>query len=109
MVFPSLSSSEIYGLVALPLLIFIARLCDVSLGTIRIIFVSKGFKYLAPIIGFFEMLIWLFAVREIFQHLDNFVYYLAYAGGFGVGNFVGIYIENKLSIGIEIIRIIIAL
>lgn len=102
----SFFSSEIYTLVLLPLFIFIARVLDVSLGTIRVIFISKGFKYLAPFVSFFEILVWLFAIGQIFQHFANPLYYVAYAGGFATGTFVGIYIDNKLLIGTEIIRII---
>ncbi|HIH36780.1 MAG TPA: DUF2179 domain-containing protein [Methanocellales archaeon] len=99
-------NSETYALVILPLFIFLARILDVSMGTIRIIFISKGFRYIAPIVGFFEIMIWLFAMVQIFQHLTNIIYYVAYAGGFATGTFIGIYIENKLSIGTEVIRII---
>ena len=98
--------SEIYAWILLPLLIFFARVCDVSLGTIRIIFVSKGIKYLAPLIGFFEILIWLLAIGQIMQNLTNVYYYVFYAGGFAMGNLVGIIIEEKLSIGTVGIRII---
>jgi uncharacterized protein YebE (UPF0316 family) len=97
---------EIYGLVILPLLIFTARVIDVSLGTTRIIFISKGLKYYAPIVGFFEILIWLMAISQIFSHLTNVLYYLSYAGGYATGTFVGIKIEEKLSIGTEIVRFI---
>jgi len=100
------TSSEIYAWIILPLLIFFARIFDVSLGTIRIIFVSKGIKYLAPIIGFFEILIWLFAIGQIIQNLTNVYYYIFFAGGFAMGNLVGMIIEEKLSIGIVGIRII---
>jgi uncharacterized protein YebE (UPF0316 family) len=86
--------------------IFIARIIDVSLGTIRIIFVSKGFKYLAPILGFIEVLIWLVAIQQIISNLTNIYYYIAYAGGFAAGTFVGIILEEKISIGKVIIRII---
>lgn len=99
-------NSETYALVILPLFIFLARILDVSMGTIRIIFISKGFRYIAPIVGFFEIMIWLFAMVQIFQHLTNIIYYVAYAGGFATGTFIGIYIENKLSIGTEVVRII---
>lgn len=102
----SLSPIDIYALIILPLLIFCARVGDVSLGTLRIIFVSKGMKYYAPFIGFFEILIWLLAIGQIMQNLDNVFYYLFYAGGFATGNFVGIIIEEKLSIGTVGIRII---
>ena len=101
-----LTYSEIYAWILLPLLIFFARVCDVSLGTIRIIFVSKGIKYLAPIVGFFEILIWLLALGQIMQNLNNVFYYIFYAGGFATGNYVGILLEEKLSIGTVGIRII---
>ena len=106
MAYLSLFNSEIYALVLLPLFIFLARVLDVSLGTIRVIFISKGFKYLAPVVGFFEIMVWLLAIGQIFQHFANIVYYVAYAGGFAMGTFVGIYLDNKLLIGTEIIRII---
>ena len=99
-------SSEIYAWVILPCLIFAARILDVSLGTIRIILVSKGLKNLAPIFGFFEVLIWILAIGQIMQDLTNIVLYVAYASGFAMGTFVGIQLENKLSLGMVLIRII---
>jgi len=101
-----LTISEIYALIGLPLLIFFARVCDVSLGTIRIIFISKGIKYLAPLVGFFEILIWLLAISQIMQNLTNIYYYVFYAGGFATGNLVGLIIDEKLSIGTVGVRII---
>jgi uncharacterized protein YebE (UPF0316 family) len=106
MEFFGFSSEFLFTWVLLPALIFTARVCDVSLGTIRIIFLSKGIKYLAPLIGFFEVIIWLLAITQILQHLTNVYYYLFFAGGFATGNFVGICLEEKLSIGIVYIRII---
>lgn len=104
--FLSLSGFELYTWVLLPILIFFARVCDVSLGTIRIIFVSKGIKYLAPLVGFVEILIWLLAIGQILQNLSNVYYYIFYAGGFAFGNFVGIIIDERLSIGTVGVRII---
>ncbi|MGI6340004.1 MAG: DUF2179 domain-containing protein [Bacteroidales bacterium] len=92
-----------YGM--MPLLIFLARICDVSLGTMRIIFVSKGNKSIAPILGFFEVLIWIIAISKIMQNLDNYINYIAYAAGFASGNLVGMIIEEKLAMGIQMIRI----
>ena len=102
----SVFTPEMYTWVVLPLLIFSARVVDVSLDTIRILFISKRLKYLAPIIGFFEVLVWLMAMKQIMQNLDNVGYMFAYAAGFATGNFVGMYIEQLLSIGKVIIRII---
>ncbi len=92
--------------IILPLLIFLARIADQTIGTLRLIFVSKGFKGLAPVIGFFESVIWLIAVSQIMKHLDNIVCFMAYGAGFAMGNYVGILIEEKLSIGKVIVRVI---
>lgn len=93
-----------YG--TLPLLIFLSRIMDVSLDTLRIVFISKGDKIIAPVLGFFEILIWLMAITRIMQNLDNVSCYIAYAGGFAAGNFVGLKIEEKLAMGIQMFRII---
>jgi uncharacterized protein YebE (UPF0316 family) len=98
--------SGTFSLIILPILIFLARIADVTFGTIRIIFVSRGMKWLAPVFGFFEIIIWLFAIGQVFGNLTNITYYVAYAGGFACGNFVGIWIEEKMAIGTLIIRVI---
>ena len=100
------TNSEIFSLIAVPILIFLARVTDVTFGTIRIIMISRGMKYIAPIFGFFEILIWLFAIGQTIQHITNITYYLAYAFGFAAGTYVGILIEGKMAIGIVVIRII---
>ena len=98
--------SSLYAWIILPFLILIARVVDVSLGTIRVIFISKGLKYLASAIGFFEILIWLLAIGQIMKNLSNPACYIAYAGGFAMGNFIGISIAEKLSLGVVLIRVI---
>jgi len=92
--------------IIVPLLIFFARVADVSLGTLRIVFVSKGLKMLAPILGFFEIFIWILAVSRIFQNLDNWLYFFAYAIGFATGNYIGLKIEERIALGYINIRII---
>lgn len=104
----SFLNSDTFTYVILPFLIFLARICDVSIGTMRIIFVSKGKKYIAPILGFFEVFIWIIAISKIMQNLDNYINYVAYAAGFATGNFVGMIIEEKLAIGIQMIRVFIS-
>jgi uncharacterized protein YebE (UPF0316 family) len=89
---------------ALP--IFLAELFVVTLGTMRIIFVSKGQKALAPLLGFFEISLWLFAIGQIMQNLGDPACYLAFAGGFCTGNYLGILIEEKLAIGTLVVRVI---
>lgn len=102
----SLLESNLFTWVVLPLLIFTARIFDVTLGTIRIVFVSRGKKFLAPVFGFFEVLIWLLAIGQIMKNLTNVFCYLAYAGGFATGNFRGLYLEEKLARGTLVIRVI---
>lgn len=97
---------DFFQWVVIPAMIFLARILDVTLGTIRIIFVSKGLRIWAPILGFFEVLIWILTISQIMQNLTNPINYLAYAGGFATGNFVGIWVENKLAMGMALIRII---
>ncbi|HLT71621.1 MAG TPA: DUF5698 domain-containing protein [Cyclobacteriaceae bacterium] len=99
-------SQEVYSYFLLPFLIFLARICDVSINTIRIIYVLGGRKATATILGFFESLIWLMAISQIFEHLDNWVCYVAYPGGFAVGILVGMIIEEHIAYGKVIVRII---
>jgi uncharacterized protein YebE (UPF0316 family) len=102
----ALDQINVFAYVILPLLIFTARICDVSLGTIRVIFITRGFRYIAPVLGFFEISIWLLAISQIFRDLSNPVSYLAYAGGFATGTFVGMWLEDRLSIGTVMIRVV---
>ncbi len=99
-------SGSTFSLVVLPLLIFLARIGDVSINTIRIIYVLGGRKLTATILGFFESFIWLMAIRQIFEHLDNWVCYVAYPGGFAMGILVGMLIEEKIAYGKVIVRTI---
>lgn len=89
----------------LPLLIFFGRICDVTLGTLRIIFVSKGERTKAPLVGFFEVFIWIVIISQIISRANTLVSYLAYAGGYAAGNYVGIWVENKIAFGFQIFRI----
>ena len=99
---------DLYSWLILPLLIFFARIIDVTLGTLRIIFISRGRKYLAPLLlGFVEVFIWVAVISQLVRGANNLVAYLAYAAGFAAGNFIGMFIEDKLAIGTLIIRVII--
>ena len=102
----SVADSTLWTWVLLPLLIFLARVADVSLGTMRIVFVSKGSRLWAPILGFFEVLIWLMAMQQVFRNLDNWVCYVAYAAGFATGNLVGLVIESRIAMGRLTLRIV---
>jgi len=101
-----MSSSDLFAWVILPLLIFFFRICDVSLGTIRVIFIAKGLKFIAPIIGFFEVIIWLLAIGQVMNNVTNVACYIAYGGGFAAGTLLGMTVEERLSIGTVIVRVI---
>ena len=90
----------------LPLLILLARIVDVSMDTIRVILVSKGYKKLAPFVGFFQTLIWIFTITRVMANLSNWTAYIGYAGGFALGTYIGMRIEEKLALGYELVRVI---
>lgn len=100
------TDAPLFTWVVLPILIFCARIFDQSVGTLRLIFIAKGLKKWAPVFAFFESLIWLLAIGEIIKHLDNPLCYIAYAGGFAMGNYIGMLLDEKISLGNVIIRVI---
>jgi len=101
-------STDLYNWVVFPLAIFISRMADVSLGTLRGVLAAKGKKKIVPFIGFVEVLLWLFAIGQIMQNLNNFMCYFAWAGGYAMGSFIGLSIEERLAIGSQVVRIITA-
>ena len=90
----------------IPLLIFVAEICVVAASTLRIIFTARGQTVLAPMLGFFEITTWLFAIGKTMQNLDNFACSLAFALGFTIGSWLGILIEKRLALGTVVVRII---
>jgi len=99
--------SALYQWVVIPLLIFLARITDVSIGTVRIILVAKGNKLVASVLGFFEVSIWLLAISQVMRMgLSNVAAFIAYGLGFASGNFIGITLEEKLALGFQAVRLI---
>lgn len=90
----------------IPLLIFLARILDVSVGTIRMIFVIAGWRYRAAALGFIEVLIWALAIGGLIQYITHPLALLAFAGGFATGSIVGMSIERKLALGTRVVRVI---
>ena len=97
-----------YTWVGLPIIIFLARVFDVTLGTLRIIFLSRGKQKLAPILGFFEVLIWITVIGQLVQHIHSVPAYFGYAAGFAAGNYIGLWLEEKMALGTFIVRTIVA-
>lgn len=96
----------LYAWVLLPILIFCARTLDMGLSTLRIVCIAQGRRFLAPLVGFFESLIWLFVIGQIINHLNNPACLLAYAGGFACGNVFGLWVDRRLAIGRQVVRVI---
>lgn len=91
-----------------PVIIFALRIADVSLDTLRVLFAVRGKRNVAPVLGFFQALIWIFAVGNAIKHLDSMWHILGYAAGFSVGTLVGISIESALAYGLSTVRIVTA-
>jgi uncharacterized protein YebE (UPF0316 family) len=89
-----------------PLIIFGLRIGDVSLDTLRVLFAVRGARGVASILGFFQALIWIFAVGNAMKHLDSWWHILGYAGGFATGTLVGVMIEQYLAYGLATVHII---
>lgn len=87
---------------------FLARVTDVSLGTLRIIFTSRGRRNIAPVLGFVEVFIWIVVVSQVVKNVHSLPAYLGYAAGFAVGTYVGMKIEERLALGTLVIRIILS-
>ncbi len=99
-------SSEVFGYIVLPALIFMARVMDVSLATMRVMFIMNGARKWAPFLGFFEALIWLLAIGQIIQNISNVYSYIAYAGGYASGTYLGMLLESRIAMGKMVVRVI---
>ncbi len=102
----SFFNTVFFSWVIVPLLIFVARILDVSLQTIRIIAISRNIRWLAPVVGFFEVFIWLVAIGQIMKNYSHIMTYIAYSAGFATGTLIGMIITEKLSLGMVLVRII---
>ena len=91
----------------LALKVFLVRILDVSMGTVRMILVVKGKKIIGSIVGFVEIALWFTVVREaISTDTAGFLIVFAYAGGFSIGTLVGGYLSEKFikgSLNVQVI------
>jgi len=88
------------------LLIFLLRVTDVSMGTVRMIMIMRGMRRWAALIGFVEVSIWVVAISRVIGDLDTVWNVVGYSGGFATGTLLGMWIENKLALGHADVRII---
>lgn len=92
----------------LPVLIFLARVADRSLATLRVVFVARGVRLAAAAAGFFETIVWLLAIAQVVHHLNHPATSFAYALGFAAGTYAGMTLERHLAIGQVIVRAFVA-
>lgn len=89
------------------LTIFLARICDVSLGTTRVILVGKGKSVTAFFIAFIEIIIWFVVARNALTGTDNSIWIMfAYAGGYACGTYLGSIISEKFvkgNLGVQVV------
>jgi uncharacterized protein YebE (UPF0316 family) len=96
----------LFDYLILPILILLARILDVSMDTVRVIMVAKGYRNYAPVIGFFQALVWVITISRVMVNLENWTAYIGYAGGFGIGTYIGMRIEERLALGHELVRVV---
>jgi uncharacterized protein YebE (UPF0316 family) len=80
-------------------LIFFLRVCDMTLDTLRVLFVMRNRKFFAWVLGFFQSAIFVVAITSVLENLDNPLNVVGYAAGFATGNVIGLLIEERLAIG----------
>lgn len=93
---------------ALYLIIFFAKIVEVSISTIRLVYINKGERVIGAILGFVEIMIWLLVVSSVLNNITEDPFkILAYAAGFSLGNFMGVTIESKIAVGLSSIQVVV--
>lgn len=87
-----------------PLLVFLMRVVDVSLGTIRLIMVTRGARLPASLLGVAEVTVWLVAAGTAVLNMTSPLHVVGYAAGFGAGTWVGMWLEERLSVGTAMVQ-----
>lgn len=93
---------------ALYLIILFAKIVEVSISTIRLVYINKGERVIGAILGFVEIMIWLLVVSSVLNNITEDPFkILAYAAGFSLGNFIGVTIESKIAVGLSSIQVVV--
>jgi len=90
------------------LIIVVAKVVEVALMTVRVVLITKGERKIGSVIGFFEVLLWLYIMNTVITGIsDDPLKAVFYALGFGIGNFVGSKVEEFIGLGLSEIQIIV--
>lgn len=88
------------------LVIFFLRIVDVSCDTMRVIFAIRGKRGVAALLGFVQAMVWIVAVGNAIKHLESPLHILGYAGGYAMGTFVGVTLEQAIAYGVATVRVV---
>ena len=88
------------------LVIFCLRILDVSVGTLRVMYMVRGDRFKAVPLAFFESAVWIFAISKVIREVDNWPNMVAFAAGFAAGTLVGITLEQWIASGRVVARVI---
>ena len=86
--------------------IFLLRLADVSIGTVRIVLLGRGSRWRSAALGVVESFIWVLAAARVLDGLDDIWRMVAFAGGYGAGTALGVTMERWLAVGTALVRIV---
>ena len=87
--------------------VFLLRLIEQALGTLRSLYVNKGKPKLGALLGFIESAIWVVAISQVIKDLNDPLLIIGYALGFAAGTISGSYIESTIAIGNVVVRVFI--
>jgi uncharacterized protein YebE (UPF0316 family) len=91
------------------IIIFIAKTIEVSISTIRLVYVNKGERIKGAVLGFVEVMIWILVVSSVLHNItDDPFKIFAYAAGFSLGNYLGVSIESKIAVGLASIQVVVS-
>jgi len=102
----NIANNDIFILIGIPLLIFFTKIIDVTFSTLGVIFTIRGYKKLSAVMSLFEISVYLFAINQIIENFTNTLYYISYAIGYAMGTYMGMLVEEKLSIGFLSLRVV---
>lgn len=90
------------------IIIFCAKIIEVSISTIRVVFIGKGERVKGAILGFVEIMIWLIVVSSVLNNItEDPIKMLIYAAAFSLGNYLGVTIESKIAVGLASIQVVV--
>lgn len=90
------------------LIIFCAKIVEVTLSTLRLVYINKGEKLIGAFLGFFEVLIWLIVVSSVLNNIaEDPIKILVYCAAFALGNYIGVTIETRLAVGLSSLQVVV--